>query len=198
MDQQRLTRRELYELVWSTPMIKLAPRFGMSDVALRKRCHNHEIPTPGAGYWAQIAAGQIPEKVDLPPADISLEHILFEDRAAFVEGENVAVPVVVVADKLRDPHSVVVWLDGELRRAETDRHGRLVIGFHEFPEAVLTAKCRERALRVIDAFCKALEQRGHNVREGVRRTNASHKEMLVAAFGETLSISLEEKRRRPP
>jgi hypothetical protein len=197
MEKQKLSRRELYELVWSTPMIKLAPRFGMSDVALRKRCHNHEIPTPGAGYWAQIAAGQTPEKVDLPPADISLEHIFFENRAALVESEIVAAPVVVVADKLLDPHAVVIWLDSELRRAETDRHGRLVIGFRD-PEAAVSAKCRERALRIIDAFCKALGQRGHDVRAGVRGTSGSHEEMLVGAFGETLSISLEEKLGRRP
>lgn len=56
MNTRKLARRELYDLVWSMPMTKLAPRFGISDVALRKRCHNHEIPTPGAGYWAQLAA----------------------------------------------------------------------------------------------------------------------------------------------
>jgi hypothetical protein len=30
------TRQELYDLVWATPMVKLAKEFGLSDVGLRK------------------------------------------------------------------------------------------------------------------------------------------------------------------
>jgi len=48
---KRLSRKELYELVWSEPMKILAPRFGISDVALRKACARAEIPTPGPGHW---------------------------------------------------------------------------------------------------------------------------------------------------
>jgi hypothetical protein len=33
---QEFTRKERYDLVWSTPMTKLAKRFGISDVGLRK------------------------------------------------------------------------------------------------------------------------------------------------------------------
>jgi hypothetical protein len=50
---KRLSRKELYELVWSEPMKILAPRFGISDVALRKACARAEIPTPGPGHWAK-------------------------------------------------------------------------------------------------------------------------------------------------
>ena len=49
---KRLSRKELYELVWSEPMKILAPRFGISDVGLRKACDRAEIPTPGPGHWA--------------------------------------------------------------------------------------------------------------------------------------------------
>ena len=33
-----LTRQELYDMVWATPMSSLAKDFGISDVALAKRC----------------------------------------------------------------------------------------------------------------------------------------------------------------
>jgi hypothetical protein len=39
-------------------MQTLAQRYGISDVALKKRCKKHGIPTPGLGYWARVAAGQ--------------------------------------------------------------------------------------------------------------------------------------------
>jgi len=34
----RITRKDLYEQVWSEPMVKLAKKYGVSDVGLRKRC----------------------------------------------------------------------------------------------------------------------------------------------------------------
>jgi hypothetical protein len=39
-----LTRQSLYELVWSTPMSSLAHDFGISDVALAKRCRAVDVP----------------------------------------------------------------------------------------------------------------------------------------------------------
>src|SRR5687767_12788611 len=45
-----LTREELYELVWSTPMSRLAGRYGLSDVGLAKVCDRHHVPRPPRGY----------------------------------------------------------------------------------------------------------------------------------------------------
>src|SRR5438067_514476 len=53
-----VSREDLYKIVWSEPMIKLASRFGVSDVAVAKACRKHKIPLPGRGYWARIAVGQ--------------------------------------------------------------------------------------------------------------------------------------------
>ena len=64
---KRLSRKELYELVWSEPMRILGPRFGISDVALRKACERAEIPTPGQGYWARKVAGKSTSQEELPP-----------------------------------------------------------------------------------------------------------------------------------
>jgi hypothetical protein len=48
-------------------MALLAPKFGISDVALKKRCKNLGIPTPPRGYWAKLEAGK-PVKRPLLPA----------------------------------------------------------------------------------------------------------------------------------
>jgi len=53
-----LARQELYDLVWSTPMTKLAESFGISDVGLAKICDRHRVPTPPRGYWAKKVAGK--------------------------------------------------------------------------------------------------------------------------------------------
>lgn len=64
-DPLTLTRQDLYELVWSKPLVELAKDFGLSDVALAKRCRKLAIPVPGRGYWARIAAGQAPRQPPL-------------------------------------------------------------------------------------------------------------------------------------
>ena len=63
---ERLTRQELYAFVWSQPMSKLAGRFGMSDVALKKHCAHAEVPTPDRGYWAKKESGKPALQVALP------------------------------------------------------------------------------------------------------------------------------------
>jgi hypothetical protein len=61
-----LTRESLYELVWSEPMSQLAKEFGITDVALAKRCRVVDVPIPYRGYWARKAAGQNPPQLPLP------------------------------------------------------------------------------------------------------------------------------------
>jgi hypothetical protein len=49
----RVTRDELYKLVWSTPISTASRRYGFSDNGLRKICKKLSVPTPPRGYWAK-------------------------------------------------------------------------------------------------------------------------------------------------
>ena len=66
-----LTRKELYDLVWSEPMSTLCKRFGLSDNGLRKHCKAMDITTPPMGYWAKLNAGHETVKLPLPSKDTS-------------------------------------------------------------------------------------------------------------------------------
>ena len=68
-EKQTFTRQELYELVWKTPMRRLARQFGLSDVGLAKTCQRHNIPKPPPGYWAKKRHGKIVRRRSLPPCD---------------------------------------------------------------------------------------------------------------------------------
>ncbi|MEY9531201.1 uncharacterized protein YfcZ (UPF0381/DUF406 family) [Sinorhizobium fredii] len=63
--KRTLTRKELYDLVWSTPILKLAEQFGLSDRGLAKICERNQVPVPGRGYWARLEAGQKVTKTPL-------------------------------------------------------------------------------------------------------------------------------------
>jgi len=76
-----LKREDLYDLVWSVPMIKLAKRFGLSDQGLAKRCKKHNIPRPPMGYWAKLEHGKRVKKTPLPSnTDQTLEMVKFQPK----------------------------------------------------------------------------------------------------------------------
>lgn len=63
-----LTRREIYDLVWSQPMSNAAIGLGMSANGLAKICDRLLIPYPTRGYWAKVYAGKDQPQTALPPA----------------------------------------------------------------------------------------------------------------------------------
>ncbi len=67
-DKIVITRGELYERVWTTPVRRLAQEFGISDVALSKLCRRRNIPLPPRGYWARQVVGKAPVRPPLPEA----------------------------------------------------------------------------------------------------------------------------------
>jgi hypothetical protein len=66
---QTFTRTELYELIWSEPASAVAPRLGVSGVALGKACRKAAIPLPPRGYWARKQAGYKMARLPLPPRE---------------------------------------------------------------------------------------------------------------------------------
>ena len=63
---QTIKREELYEQVWSVPIVKLAAQYGLSDNGLRKVCRRLNVPMPQRGYWAKVEAGHKVKKTPLP------------------------------------------------------------------------------------------------------------------------------------
>jgi hypothetical protein len=63
-----VSREELYELVWSAPMVKVAEKFNVSGSYMARVCSTLHVPHPERGYWAKLAVGKAPEKPSLPDA----------------------------------------------------------------------------------------------------------------------------------
>lgn len=86
---ERLSRQDLYNLVWSQPLRTLSERFGISDVALRKTCVKGSIPTPERGYWARKDAGQKLVQTPLPlrPPGMDDEVVVAGGGAWWYRGE---------------------------------------------------------------------------------------------------------------
>ncbi|MCB1650695.1 MAG: hypothetical protein KDI46_01450 [Alphaproteobacteria bacterium] len=78
---KNLSRAELYDLVWSEPMHKLARKFKMSDRGLAKACGKYDIPVPPRGYWNKKQAGHKVVKRALPRRALGMS-----DRISFGHG----------------------------------------------------------------------------------------------------------------
>lgn len=86
-----LTRQELYDLVWSKPMMHAAKQFGISGVMLGRICNDRSIPRPPRGYWANLQSTSIkkqgrfvkPPLPNLPEPDQSFNSLIrkeYKDR----------------------------------------------------------------------------------------------------------------------
>lgn len=169
-----LTREELYERVWTTPMSRLAAEFAISDVGLKKICARHDIPTPPRGYWAQMDAGRAPARPKLP---VSKDRAPIELRVATTDEHDAGVQDVLalaiveakrpenrvsVSDRLRSPSEPVREAKDLLKDASPDD-----LGILECPSGCLDIRVSRaqlpRALRIADALVKAFERRGWEV-----------------------------------
>jgi|ERR1700678_36323 hypothetical protein len=68
MGADLVSREELYEMVWSMPMIKVAEQFKVSGSYMALVCGALRVPRPARGHWAKLAAGKASEKPPLPEA----------------------------------------------------------------------------------------------------------------------------------
>jgi len=75
----KLTRKELYDQIWSEPAVKLARKYGFSDVWLARICKKNNIPRPPRGYWARIESGQKVPKTPLPKGENRIIEIRVHD-----------------------------------------------------------------------------------------------------------------------
>lgn len=173
----RITREDLYEQVWATPMRLLAPQYGLSDVRMAQICREAKIPLPWRGYWQQKAAGRAAKVPRLPalsqnaPESVRVLTIVpsrtrsGEDElpAAKRQRQSETKPEsrIVVADALHHPHPLVDRTQQILRDAKTDGRGVLYT-WPAMPHlAVHVSKgSLTRALRIVDALLKAVEARG--------------------------------------
>jgi hypothetical protein len=78
MEMRVYEREKLYKEIWAEPMTKVAKRYNVSDVAIKKNCKKLNIPVPGRGHWARVYAC---EKINTPalPENKGNDKIIIND-----------------------------------------------------------------------------------------------------------------------
>jgi hypothetical protein len=166
-----ISREDLYALVWSEPMTRLASRFGLSDVGLAKACARMMVPVPGRGYWAKKKVGRAPRPTKLPtlPASAGTEKRQLRVRrreapkAVDAAAEPIETILVNVPEVLTDPHPLVARSIRAFRGGKSGHDERLRPRTPECLDVVVTMGSIDRAMRILDGTVRAIESRGHVV-----------------------------------
>ena len=163
-----LTREELYEKVWSTPMQKLAVEFGFSDVGFAKLRRRHQVPVPPRGYRARLPVGQTPKRAALPTAKepgLNAVEIYPRERPleqpAEIEAQQI--PDLVVADDRPLAHPITLRIEDSFPMTRKDERGLLVPRPGMAVPVQVSAEQLPRALRILDVLLEVFEQREYQV-----------------------------------
>ena len=215
METIKLTRQQLYDLVWTKPMYELCQQFGLSDNGLRKNCKKLNIPIPYIGYWSKLKYGKNPEKPPLPKtldssnAVVELKKLNKEElaRHKFIleEDKLERTPYDVVKDEIDKMNPKLFIVPKRLYAKDP-----LIINSKEYYRNEqngcwggypYTSKAKqalniqvsngllERALRIFSIIIKVLRHRGHDVIVEEGKT-------FALIHGERVLLRLNEKMKR--
>ena len=205
----RIERSQLYREVWSQPITKLAPKYGLSDVGLKKICRKLNIPTPPRGYWAKVQYGIKVPKTPLPKLKIGqlttytiqkLEsmdneatHIQdnLSDEARQIITELKVKKPLRVPKQLYNPNKLVFKTKKSLTKAETNKYGLLEKWNKERLDVRVGPKLLNRALRIMNTILKFYEKHGIEVSAGNDSRNTH-----IRLFDEKISFFIREPTNR--
>ncbi len=204
-----LTRQELYDLVWSTPLTRLADDFGLSDVGLAKICERHRVPTPPRGYWAKKEAGKkvkqtifiqvddpLLNKVEIAASRDKLPEPVREiveqrraERKASLRPPRPATMTPPTVNPVEAPHPAIEATAKALRRGKPSSVvvaiGPGLCGISVGNDSV------ERVIAILDALARACDKRDITLSPADNRLSAS-------VGHDSATFELKEKTKQVP
>ena len=205
-----MSRRELFDLVWSKPVRAVAAELGVSDVAVHKICVKHRIPVPGRGAWAKHAAGMVLK----PPRFLELKDS--ELNTIKVHGSTLAkLPPDVFAARqkareetearraqqqtkpseqiplLGDLHKLAAQMKEKFGKAKTGGDGFIRISGRSVFSMAVTPANADRVMLFVHRLATEVEARGYSIGPG---ENA----LRILADGEAMVVAVAEKTDRVP
>lgn len=163
-----ISREELYELVWSQPMTKVAKQFHVSGSFMARVCTQLNIPRPARGYWAKLAVGKAPDPIPLPeprPGD----QLHWGENSKFVPQTK---PRRYTRPKKHlktavSPNSIHALVKGAKRHFLNSRSVESGSPLKPYKKLLLdvtaTESCLDKALNFANLLFNALDAAGHRV-----------------------------------
>jgi hypothetical protein len=203
MATTELTRKELYDLVWSISLSKLTQQYAISNEGIKKICKQFDIPMPDTGYWTKLKFNKKANKEKFNPIFGGVDKIVLTIREEgnpinvdqtpltirTKEIENDPKAPLTVPDKIAKPDILTI----QTKEYWNNRKN----GNYQRDEKKITYPIRvedenkERALRFMDAFTKLLRYRGHTF-------SKENHDTCVLIDGISIEMDLREASKRIP
>lgn len=122
--KDRISRDELYGMMWEKPAIAVAKDLSVSCSILTRVCRKLRVPKPPLGYWAKVAHGQKPRKPPLPALK-PREKSDWKINRANSEGQRAAVLRSKLPPLLETAPETKQWLEEELKEHPWVRKTRM-------------------------------------------------------------------------
>jgi hypothetical protein len=163
-----VSRDELYRLVWSKPMTRIAEQFEVSGSYLARICTHLNVPRPARGYWAKLAVGKAPSPIPLPaPRPGDPLHWSKEDEV--IAPQKPEPPRRRQSQKkVRIPrnqiHGLVRGARPHFQNSRAIEEGAYLKPYKKLLVDVTASKtCLDKALDLANDLFNALESVGHRV-----------------------------------
>ena len=205
MKTQQVTRKELYDLVWSKTLSKLTEKYAYSNEGIKKICKDFDVPMPDNRYWMKLKFNPNIQKTKLNPVfskEDKIELTIREQgnlenvdqtpltrRTKEIES-NVKAPLIV-PDKLTNPD---ILIQNTKKIVENKRKKDFYWDNKIDKASIHVAEENfNRALLIMDTFIKLLKFRGHTFSRDIneRGPHINVKEVLF-------SFGIREKNKRIP
>jgi hypothetical protein len=164
-----ISREDLYQQVWTTPINHLTERFGVSGSYLARVCEALNVPRPPVGYWQKLTVGKAKLRPELPAALPGDQLNWTKNRSLATspksrvrrEKKDEVVSTNLVASRR---HPMLIGAEEYYRKSrkidETEflRPYKLLL-----PDIVSSEACLVRALDLANEIYSALDRKGHRV-----------------------------------
>lgn len=168
-----VTREELYALVWSEPMIKVAERYDVSGTYLARVCTLLNVPRPPRGHWQKLAVGKAAPHEALPEA-LPGDQLTWNETGGPLPAPARARPVREASRSPRPvqrpgrpaegTHPLIRGTIGEFRRSRPGNRDGYLRPFKKLlPDVIASDATIERALDVASTLYNELEAAGARV-----------------------------------
>jgi AcrR family transcriptional regulator len=175
-----LTRKQLYDRVWSAPMTRVAAELGLTGGGLAKVCDRLLIPYPPRGHWARAKGGQSAERPPLPAAPEGAEEpVLVAGERSGSRRRQTRAPAEARRAQLIDAAAEIIVAEGlpaATLKAAARRVGLSEAQAHNhFPRrADLLLALARRELQAMEARRHAELDHGRDRQERVRLSTLAY------------------------
>lgn len=203
METIELTRKELYDIVWSTTLSKLTQQYAYTNDGIKKLCKQFEVPMPDGSYWSKLKFNKKFKKEKLNPDFAGVDKIVLTLRK---EGNQINVdqtPLtirtkeiesdpkapLIVPEKLTKPDVLIQNTKSyhqSRKNKDFVRNDKLDTVHIYVEEANYN-----RALNIMDSFIKLLRHRGHSFRRDINNYGPK-----IVAYDVEFSWNIREKTKR--